>query len=175
MYPKESILEKAPPPAVKCDYYKVEKVVTDEFEKEWLDGIEKECGIRPEIVETYIVTPDVAHHLCSARRHTLLFSMGYTLANYSAIEDADGDAEAIEELTRECHQGEETAKYFGYSDFWNCLQDDDWKPDTRIPDTNWSNCPDGPWIEHVGSYDESKIGMREAWEIFIGDYEEDEQ
>ena len=172
MYTKESALEKEPPPVVKCDYYKVERVVTGEFDEEWLDTIEQECGIRPEIIESFIITPDIGHHLCSAKRHTLAWSMGYVLSNFREIEEkVYQKAQAIEHMLMKIHDSEESAKYFPYREFWKDFQDDDWKPDVRIPDTVVGHhLPQpGPWIEYVGTYDDAKLGKYELHQIFCGE------
>ena len=54
---------------------------------------------------TVIATPDVGHHLCSARRMTAVWQIGYNLANYHDLEEAKADAEGIEGEVRHS-QGE---------------------------------------------------------------------
>jgi len=166
---------------IMCDYYRVEKIVTNEFSREWLDEIEKQTGVRPVIVESLIMTPDVDHHLCSARRQTLAWSMGYTLVNYTELDEQDGSdgfmgAEAVEHTlldvyhTEGCH-----ARYYGYTNFWSEFQGDNWECGVRIPDRTWKTHPEGHWIEYMGTYDEANIQDEQtAFEIHMGEYEEED-
>ena len=165
---------------VMCDYYRVDRVVTHEFNSEWLDEIEKQTGIRPIIVEILITTPDVRHHLCSIRRNTLAWSMGYTLVNYSEIEERDktntGVADEVEGALVDTHASEHThARYYEYRGFWRDFQGDDWEPGVLIPERTWKTHPEGHWIEYMGRYDEAKVQDEQtAFEIHMGEYEEEE-
>ena len=93
--------------------------VTNTFEDWWLDKIEKECGIRPVIYEKLVATEEVGHHVCSFQRSAQVCIVGTELGNYHEIEEADGNAEAIEQGIEDCYADSgRFCDYSNYSEFW---------------------------------------------------------
>ena len=139
------------------NWYRVVRDETEQYEKEWIVEIEEKFGAKPLILATYVATPDVREHACSATPLTGLMGVSIQLGNYDDF--SEEEAEELEEILR---SGVPDHIYLKWRDVWSSYISEGWVAGNIIIR---SGC------EHLGKASFDDITFQDAYEMSTWNYD----